>query len=75
MDFSIIQEVVADVLQIDLEEVTLEKNFAQDLGANSLDRVEIVMNLEDRLNIAIPDEDLEKIETVADAVKAIEAIS
>ena len=75
MDFSIIQEVVADVLQIDPEEVTLEKNFAQDLGANSLDRVEIVMNLEDRLNIAIPDEDLEKIETVADAVKAIEAIS
>lgn len=72
MDFSVIQEVIAEVLQIDPSEITEEKSFEKDLGADSLDRVEIIMNLEDRLGIQIPDEDLEEIVTVGDAKERIQ---
>ena len=74
MDFSIVQEIIADVLQLDPEQITKDMNFEKDLGANSLDRVEIIMNLEDRLNIEIPDEALENIETVGDAIAQIEEL-
>ena len=74
MDFRMIQEIVAQVLQISPDDVGMDKHFEKDLGANSLDRVEIVMNLEGRLGIAIPDEDLEGIETVADAVEKIQKL-
>ncbi len=51
--------------------VTLESSFVNDLGADSLDIVELVMELEDEFNVNIPDEDAEKIQTVGDAVKYI----
>ena len=51
--------------------VTLESSFVNDLGADSLDVVELVMELEDEFNVNIPDEDAEKIQTVGDAVKYI----
>ncbi len=51
--------------------VTLESSFVNDLGADSLDTVELVMELEDEFNVSIPDEDAEKIQTVGDAVKYI----
>ena len=51
--------------------VTLESSFVNDLGADSLDIVELVMELEDEFNVSIPDEDAEKIQTVGDAVKDI----
>ena len=51
--------------------VTLETSFVNDLGADSLDIVELVMELEDEFDVSIPDEDAEKIQTVGDAVKYI----
>ena len=51
--------------------VTLESSFVNDLGADSLDVVELVMELEDEFDVSIPDEDAEKIQTVGDAVKYI----
>ncbi len=51
--------------------VTLESSFVNDLGADSLDIVELVMELEDEFDVNIPDEDAEKIQTVGDAVKYI----
>ncbi len=51
--------------------VTLESSFVNDLGADSLDIVELVMELEDEFNVSIPDEDAEEIQTVGDAVKYI----
>jgi len=55
-----------------VEEVTPQASFIDDLGADSLDTVELVMALEEEFNIEIPDEDAEKIATVGDAIKYIE---
>ncbi|MBQ9388404.1 MAG: acyl carrier protein [Lachnospiraceae bacterium] len=74
MDLKLMQEIVAEVLDIDPAEVTTDKNFEKDLGANSLDRVEIVMKLEDELGVQVPDEDLEGIVTVGDAVAKLEKL-
>jgi acyl carrier protein len=60
-------------LGVDAEEVTPEASFVNDLGADSLDTVELVMALEEAFKIEISDEDAEKITTVADAIKYIES--
>jgi acyl carrier protein len=65
-------QIVADQLGVDLEEVTPEASFVDDLGADSLDTVELVMALEEEFGLEIPDEDAEKISTVQDAIKYIE---
>jgi acyl carrier protein len=67
-----VQEVVSKQLSIDLAEVKPEANFQNDLGADSLDIVELVMALEEAFDIEIPDEDAEKIGTVQDAVNYID---
>jgi acyl carrier protein len=67
-----VQEVVAKQLSIELAEVKPEANFQNDLGADSLDTVELVMALEEAFDIEIPDEEAEKIATVQDAVNYIE---
>ncbi len=67
-----VQEVVAKQLSIDLVEVKPEANFQNDLGADSLDIVELVMALEEAFDIEIPDEEAEKISTVQDAVSYID---
>ncbi len=64
---------VAHQLGVDEETITRESSFVEDLGADSLDVVELVMALEEEFEIEIPDEQAEKIVTVGDAVKFIEA--
>lgn len=67
-----VKEVVVEQLNANPDEVKPESRFVEDLGADSLDVVELVMALEEKFGIEIPDEDAEKIQTVADAVKYIE---
>lgn len=64
--------IIVDKLGVEESEVTLESNFTNDLGADSLDTVELIMEFEKEFNIAIPDDQAEKIATVGDAVKYIE---
>ncbi len=65
-------EIVCKQLGVAKEKVTLETSFVNDLGADSLDTVELVMAIEDAFDLNIPDEDAEKIQTVGDAVRYIE---
>ena len=64
-------EIVSEKLSVPKDEITLESNFIDDLKADSLDLVEMVMAFEDSLGVSIPDEDQEKIRTVKDAVEYI----
>jgi acyl carrier protein len=67
-----ITEIIVEQLGVKPEEVTAEASFVDDLGADSLDTVELVMALEEEFGIEIPDEDAEKIQTVGDAIRYIE---
>jgi acyl carrier protein len=69
--FEKVREIVAEQLSVDAAEVTEKSNFQNDLGADSLDTVELVMALEEAFDIEIPDEAAEKIATVGDAVAYI----
>lgn len=73
MDFAKLQGIIVEELGVDLEEVTLEASFADDLGADSLDLFELVMSIEDEFGVAIPNEELANIKTVQNAVDYIEA--
>lgn len=64
--------IVADRLNVPREQITLETSFTTDLSADSLDIVELVMEIEDEFGISIPDEEAENIKTVGDAVRYIE---
>ncbi len=70
-----VKEVVIEQLDCDPAEVKEDSRFIEDLGADSLDVVELVMALEEKFDIEIPDEDAEKILTVSDAIKYIENIA
>ena len=67
-----IKSIIAEQLGVKPEEVTGKASFVDDLGADSLDTVELIMALEEEFNIEIPDEDAEKMKTVGDVVKYIE---
>jgi acyl carrier protein len=67
-----VKDIIAKQLGVDSEKVTSEASFIEDLGADSLDTVELVMAFEEAFNIEIPDEDAEKILKVQDAIKYIE---
>jgi acyl carrier protein len=67
-----VKEIVADKLGVEESQITPEASFTNDLGADSLDIVELVMGFEQAFDISIPDEDAEKIGTVGDAVKYLE---
>ncbi len=69
--FAKVQKIVADQLEVEADKVTPEANFANDLGADSLDTVELVMALEEEFDIEIPDEAAEGIATVGAAVDYI----
>ena len=68
-----VKGIVTEQLGVDAEEVTEEASFIEDLGADSLDTVELVMALEEAFDLEIPDEDAEKMTTVADAIKYLES--
>ena len=67
-----VRHIIADRLGIDPKEIRLEASFMDDLGADSLDTVELAMAFEEEFDMEIPDEDAEKIITVGDAIKYIE---
>jgi acyl carrier protein len=64
-----VKEIIVEQLGVDAGQVTDEASFVDDLGADSLDTVELVMALEEQFDIEIPDEDAEKISTVGDAIE------
>ena len=68
-----VKEIIVDKLGVDAAEVTPEASFTKDLGADSLDTVELIMEFEKAFEIEIPDEAAEKIATVGDAISYIEA--
>ncbi len=70
-----IKEILVDQLSVEEDEVTVESNFIDDLNADSLDIVELVMAMEQEFDISIPDEDAEKIKTVGDAVEYVKSAS
>lgn len=71
MEMEKIKEIISDVLDIPVDEIHEDSTFLDDLGADSLDVVQIVMQLEDTFDIQIPDEAIEHIETVKDAAEQI----
>lgn len=68
-----VAKIVAEQMGVDKAKITAETSFVGDLGADSLDVVELVMELEDEFDVSIPDEEAEKIKTVGEAVKFVEA--
>ena len=71
--FDKVKEVIIDKLGVEEEKIVSEASFVDDLGADSLDTVELIMQLEEEFSIEIPDDDAEKITTVKSAVDYIEA--
>ena len=71
MEFEKLQGIIAEVLNVDAEEITMETTFVDDLGADSLDVLQIIMGIEEEFDIEIPTEAAEKIVTVGDAVEQI----
>jgi acyl carrier protein len=70
-----VKEIIMNKLGVEESQITTEASFTNDLGADSLDTVELVMEFEKAFNLQIPDEDAEKISTVGDAVKYIKGKS
>ncbi|MGL4761437.1 MAG: acyl carrier protein [Sarcina sp.] len=70
--FDKVKEIIADKLSVDESSIAMESTFVDDLGADSLDVVELIMSLEEELEMEIPDEDAAEFTTVADVVKYIE---
>lgn len=73
MVFDKIREIIVEQLDVDEDKVTPEASITEDLGADSLDVVDLVMSIEESFDIEIPDEEVENIKTVGDIVKFIEA--
>lgn len=71
--FDKVKKIIVDQLGVDESEVTMEASFIDDLGADSLDIVELIMALEEEFDLEIPDKDAEKIVTVGDAVEYIKS--
>lgn len=73
MVFEKVKEIIVDQLDVEADEITMESHIMDDLGADSLDIVDLVMSFEDEFDVEIPDEEVENIRTVGDIVKYIEA--
>ena len=72
MIFEKVRSIIVDQLDVDEEKVTMNANIQDDLGADSLDMVDLVMSFEDEFDLEIPDDQVENIKTVGDVVKYIE---
>lgn len=72
MVFEKLRDIVVDQLDVDADKVTMNASITEDLGADSLDVVDLVMSLEEEFDIEIPDETVENIKTIGDIVKYIE---
>ena len=73
MVFDKVKEIIVDQLECDEDQVTMEASITEDLGADSLDVVDLVMSIEESFDVEIPDEDVEGIKTFGDIVKYIES--
>jgi len=71
MEFEKLQQIIAEVLNVDADEISMETTFTDDLGADSLDVFQIIMGIEEEFDIEIANEDAENIVTVGDAVEQI----
>lgn len=71
MEFDKLRGIIAEVLNVDADEITMETTFVDDLGADSLDVFQIIMGIEEEFDIEISNEDAEKIVSVGDAVEQI----
>lgn len=73
--FDTVRDIIADQLSIEPDKIEMDSTFIDDLGADSLDVVELIMSLEEEFDMEIPDEEAEKIDTVGDVVNYINAHS
>lgn len=73
MEFEKLAKIIAEVLNVDANEITLDTTFVYELGADSLDVFQIIMGIEEEFDIEIPNEEAEKIVSVGDAVEAIKS--
>ena len=71
MEFEKLKKIIAEVLNVDVDEITMDTTFVDDLGADSLDIFQIIMGIEETFDIEIDNEEAEKIVTVGDAVEQI----
>ena len=71
MEFEKLKKIIAEVLNVDVDEITMDTTFVDDLGADSLDIFQLIMGLEEEFDIEIANEEAEKIVTVGDAVEQI----
>ena len=71
MEFEKLKNIIAEVLNVDADEITMDTTFVDDLGADSLDVFQIIMGIEEEFDIEIAQEEAEKIVSVGDAVEAI----
>ena len=74
MEFEKLQSIIADVLNVSKDEITLETTFVDDLGADSLDIFQIIMGIEEEYDIEIDNADADKITTVGDAIEQIKKV-
>ncbi|MBE6798196.1 MAG: acyl carrier protein [Ruminococcaceae bacterium] len=72
MVFEKIRAILCEQLELNEDQVTMNSNIAEDLGADSLDVVDLIMSIEDEFDVEVPDEDIEGIKTVGDVVNYIE---
>ena len=75
LDFSELQKLAAEILGVDPQDVQMDKSFARDLAADSLDLVELIAAVEDKYDVELPEEELEKMKTISDLWRYLEAKS
>ncbi|MDY3714541.1 MAG: acyl carrier protein [Blautia sp.] len=74
MELEKLQKIIAEVLNVDAQEVTMDTTFVEDLGADSLDVFQIIMGIEEEFDIEMPSEEVEQIVSVGDAVEEIKKL-
>jgi len=75
LEFSELQNLAAEILGVDPQDVQMDKSFARDLAADSLDLVELIAAVEDKYDVELPEEELEKMKVISDLWKYLEAKS